>query len=141
MIGGGWEPNWCMRLQCGRQCSTYSRRSLTLTSTDQRMSPPTTRGVFIVIEGLDKSAKSTQAARLLERIQSTTKAVLLKFPGITVPLTTVTISYEYLIRPHDSNRKDDRRVSTLRIRARRPRHPPPLLRQPLGTRVRPSIPP
>jgi len=43
-----------------------------------------TRGAFIVIEGLDKSGKSTQAARLLERIQSTTadtnEAVLLKFP-------------------------------------------------------------
>lgn len=52
---------------------------------------PTARGAFIVIEGLDRSGKSTQAARLLNRIQSTTtdatslgcppKAVLLKFPG------------------------------------------------------------
>ena len=39
-------------------------------------------------------------------------------------------------RPHDRDRKDDRRLSTLRIRPRRPRHPPPLLRQPMGTRVR-----
>ena len=40
------------------------------------------RGAFIVIEGLDRSGKSTQAARLLERLQATSKSVqLLKFPG------------------------------------------------------------
>lgn len=58
------------------------------------MAPPTTtRGAFIVIEGLDRSGKTTQAARLFDRIQSTTtdaaptppKAVLLKFPGKEPP--------------------------------------------------------
>ena len=40
------------------------------------------RGAFIVIEGLDRSGKSTQSARLLERLQATSKPVqLLKFPG------------------------------------------------------------
>ena len=40
------------------------------------------RGAFIVIEGLDRSGKSTQAARLLERLGATSKlAQLLKFPG------------------------------------------------------------
>ena len=56
------------------------------------MPSTTTRGAFIVIEGLDKSGKTAQAGRLLNRIQpwSTTdvpspqappKAVLLNFPG------------------------------------------------------------
>ena len=40
------------------------------------------RGAFIVIEGLDRSGKSTQAARLLERLEAASKSVqLLKFPG------------------------------------------------------------
>ncbi|KAF9244168.1 thymidylate kinase [Melanogaster broomeanus] len=58
------------------------------------MSPPN-RGAFIVIEGLDRSGKSTQAARLLARIQaesspcqpgdseSPCSAVLIKFPDRT----------------------------------------------------------
>ena len=43
------------------------------------------------------------------------------------------------IRPDDSDRQDDRRVLALRIRARRPCHSPPLLRQQMGTRVRPFL--
>lgn len=40
------------------------------------------RGAFIVIEGLDRSGKSTQAARLLARLEGTSKPVqLIKFPG------------------------------------------------------------
>jgi len=40
------------------------------------------RGAFIVIEGLDRSGKSTQAVRLLERLEAASKVVqLLKFPG------------------------------------------------------------
>ena len=40
------------------------------------------RGAFIVIKGLDRSGKSTQAARLLERPRAASKSVqLLKFPG------------------------------------------------------------
>lgn len=42
----------------------------------------TKRGAFIVIEGLDRSGKSTQAAALLGRLQdSQISAKLLKFPG------------------------------------------------------------
>lgn len=76
-------------------------------SPDLRLSNPTlhlisalmttpARGAFIVIEGLDRSGKSTQAARLFDRIQSVgtdapssgspPKAVLLKFPGQYPPL-------------------------------------------------------
>jgi len=144
------------------------------------MSPPA-RGAFIVIEGLDRSGKSTQVARLVDRIQSATttagvppvKAVALKFPGESPPfpattpfLTTdadapftttrsfslstptghiaIAIAHPNSVarrttracRPNDSDRKDDRRVSALRSRARRPRRPPPLFRQQMGTRVR-----
>jgi adenylylsulfate kinase-like enzyme len=46
---------------------------------------PTTmskRGAFIVIEGLDRSGKSTQAAALLRKLQdSQVSAKLIKFPG------------------------------------------------------------
>ncbi|KAF9225790.1 thymidylate kinase [Gyrodon lividus] len=61
------------------------------------MSPPN-RGVFVVIEGLDRSGKSTQAARLLSRVQSEAaqcqppdseprcSAVLIKFPDRTTAI-------------------------------------------------------
>lgn len=40
------------------------------------------RGAFIVIEGLDKSGKSTQVEALLRRLQeSQASAKLIKFPG------------------------------------------------------------
>lgn len=40
------------------------------------------RAPFIVIEGLDRSGKSTQASILLERLESCGKLVkLFKFPG------------------------------------------------------------
>ena len=42
------------------------------------------RGVFIVIEGLDRSGKSTQAAALVSRLEETgISAKLMKFPGQT----------------------------------------------------------
>jgi dTMP kinase len=41
------------------------------------------RGAFIVLEGLDRSGKTTQTTKLLERIQKTGKPCkLIKFPGI-----------------------------------------------------------
>lgn len=41
-----------------------------------------TRGAFIVIEGLDRSGKSTQTARLVERLEREGCTVKLhKFPG------------------------------------------------------------
>lgn len=41
-----------------------------------------TRGAFIVVEGLDRSGKSTQVALLEERLKAAGLAVrLVKFPG------------------------------------------------------------
>ena len=41
-----------------------------------------TRGAFIVLEGLDRSGKTTQTAKLVQRIQSLGKECkLIKFPG------------------------------------------------------------
>ncbi|KAH0836492.1 thymidylate kinase [Lanmaoa asiatica] len=64
---------------------------------------PSARGAFIVIEGLDRSGKSTQAVRLIDRIQSTTtdsassgsppKAVLLKFPDRTTAIGKMIDAY------------------------------------------------
>lgn len=49
------------------------------------VSPPTSlmaRGAFIVIEGLDRSGKSTQALRLKERLEvENVRVKLIKFPG------------------------------------------------------------
>jgi dTMP kinase len=55
------------------------------------MMPCVTRGLFVVIEGLDRSGKTTQAAALLERLTSSegVPAKLLKIPG-----TCDTTSYE-----------------------------------------------
>jgi dTMP kinase len=40
------------------------------------------RGAFIVLEGLDRSGKSTQVAKLVDRLNQTGhKARLQKFPG------------------------------------------------------------
>ncbi len=47
-----------------------------------RISKMTKRGAFIVIEGLDRSGKSTQAATLLKRLQDAqSPAKLINFPG------------------------------------------------------------
>lgn len=40
------------------------------------------RGAFIVIEGLDRSGKSTQADVLTKKLQEIGQAKLLKFPGL-----------------------------------------------------------
>ncbi|KAI6149242.1 thymidylate kinase [Pisolithus tinctorius] len=57
----------------------------------------TSRGAFIVIEGLDRSGKSTQAAILQSRLQgpeqSTTKAVLIKFPDRTTTIGKMIDAY------------------------------------------------
>ncbi|KAJ8585933.1 hypothetical protein M405DRAFT_864999 [Rhizopogon salebrosus TDB-379] len=61
----------------------------------------TKRGAFIVIEGLDKSGKSTQASLLLHRLQdpqdveATTppKVVLLKFPDRTTSIGKMIDAY------------------------------------------------
>jgi len=52
------------------------------------------RGAFVVIEGLDRSGKSTQAARLLGRLQAASKSVqLLKFPDRSTPIGQLIDSY------------------------------------------------
>lgn len=44
--------------------------------------PPTSRGLFIVLEGLDRSGKSTQCELLIQRLQAQGRAVKgWKFPG------------------------------------------------------------
>ncbi|KIJ65233.1 hypothetical protein HYDPIDRAFT_89037 [Hydnomerulius pinastri MD-312] len=61
--------------------------------------PPPTRGAFIVIEGLDRSGKSTQASRLLTTIQesqpskSVSNAVLIKFPDRTTAIGKMIDAY------------------------------------------------
>ena len=45
---------------------------------------PAGRGAFIVLEGLDRSGKSTQVSRLAEEVAKVGKAVLVqKFPGMS----------------------------------------------------------
>lgn len=115
--------------------------------------PTSRRGAFIVIEGLDRSGKSTQAAKLISWLSCTNANVeLIKFPGQCVsgsyqaqPLLTPLSRYAAaLLRnrdpgswdsPHHADRHDDRRVPALAVRPRRPRRPPPLLREPVGARV------
>ncbi|KAA1468999.1 thymidylate kinase [Dentipellis sp. KUC8613] len=58
------------------------------------MSSSKKRGAFIVIEGLDRSGKSTQAATLVERLQAERIAVQLhKFPDRTTPIGRMIDSY------------------------------------------------
>lgn len=48
----------------------------------------TERGLFIVLEGLDRSGKSTQVDRLLNRLNKDgRRAVLQKFPGASSPIS------------------------------------------------------
>ncbi|KAI5124216.1 hypothetical protein M0805_005066 [Coniferiporia weirii] len=52
------------------------------------------RGVFIVIEGLDRSGKSTQAAALLARLEhANIPAKLMKFPDRTTPIGKMIDAY------------------------------------------------
>ncbi|EJD07376.1 thymidylate kinase [Fomitiporia mediterranea MF3/22] len=52
------------------------------------------RGAFIVIEGLDRSGKSTQAASLLSRLQqSNIPTKLMKFPDRTTPIGKMIDAY------------------------------------------------
>lgn len=99
------------------------------------------RGAFIVIEGLDRSGKSTQVALLEQRFKAEGRPVrLVKFPGeqCSRPCTrSGSLMKITHARPHNTHWQDDRRVSPLPVRDGRPRHPSPLLRQPLGARVSP----
>ncbi|KLO07433.1 thymidylate kinase [Schizopora paradoxa] len=52
------------------------------------------RGAFIVIEGLDRSGKSTQAAALVSRLEETgVSAKLMKFPDRTTPIGRMIDAY------------------------------------------------
>jgi len=51
------------------------------------MPPKPPRGLFVVFEGLDRSGKSTQVARLVERLeQSGTKVKSCRFPGMSLSI-------------------------------------------------------
>jgi dTMP kinase len=73
------------------------------------------RGAFIVIEGLDRSGKSTQASLLRDRLQdsqdagaTTPKAVLLKFPDRTTAIGKMIEAYL-----HSESELDDRAIHLL----------------------------
>jgi thymidylate kinase len=76
------------------------------------------RAPFIVIEGLDRSGKSTQAALLLARFEAAgLPAKLIKFPGTQSDLPNTHRESDGILqhRPHDGHRSDDKRVPTVRI--------------------------
>lgn len=64
------------------------------------------RGIFIVIEGLDRSGKTTQTALLYDALKAAGIAVnLLKFPGNTHASNALRPAE--MIRQDDFHRKDD----------------------------------
>lgn len=69
------------------------------------------RAPFIVIEGLDRSGKSTQTALLLAQMEAAgMPAKLLKFPGIYLPVIRhhpENLIPKYLSRSHNSDWTDD----------------------------------
>src|SRR6267142_2419866 len=122
------------------------------------------RGAFIVIEGLDRAGKTTQTELLAEHLATTTGLSVSrrKFPGEQQKTThkrqtptNPTLSYPqcspcqptdlplfpfYSLslspRSHDGHRQADQRVPQRVVRPRRPRDPPSLLREPMGSRAR-----
>lgn len=70
------------------------------------------RGAFIVIEGLDRSGKTTQTSLLLDRLEMKGKQVkLIKFPGqFTVDRRVLDANGALLNRSHDANWQDDRQL-------------------------------
>jgi len=57
-------------------------------------SPAKRRAPFIVIEGLDRSGKTTQTSKLHSRLtENGVDATLVKFPGTSSPLFPWTIVY------------------------------------------------
>jgi thymidylate kinase len=62
------------------------------------------RAAFIVIEGLDRSGKSTQVALLRDLLEASEKPVkVLKFPGqqflTTIPLSLITVWWKQTAAP------------------------------------------
>ena len=68
------------------------------------------RGAFIVLEGLDRSGKSTQAALLADHLKKEGVDVkLMKFPGQhahSFPSRRLIVTCSQN-RPHDTDRQDD----------------------------------
>jgi hypothetical protein len=80
------------------------------------------RGALIVIEGLDRSGKTTQSARLVARLEEAGHNVnLIKFPGQSLVTMFPTLLVHFLCNYCHSSRsyntywKDDRFISTLTI--------------------------
>jgi thymidylate kinase len=94
------------------------------------------RGAFIVIEGLDRSGKSTQAALLRQTLQENGhNVVLIKFPGKFLGPCRLNSAHADS-RQDNAYRSDDRLVPPLTIKSRRPHHSSPFLSQPVGAGVR-----
>ena len=64
------------------------------------------RGAFIVIEGLDRSGKSTQADVLTKKLKELSQAKLLKFPGLLTSAASAQYSFGQS-RQDDFYREDD----------------------------------
>ncbi len=72
------------------------------------------RGAFIVIEGLDRSGKTSQTTQLKERLMKQGKKVeLIKFPGLSPPFRTRRHA-QSAFRKNYKNWRNDQRVSTKR---------------------------
>jgi len=148
MLNSKKHNTWACTLQGDAKCRTmlwYDCRSIAIMPTTHE-SPHVTspmglqkRAPFVVIEGLDRSGKTTQINLLHSRLESVgTRTRLLKFPGM-YPLISV---WKYLYwrrcsplhdtrrnlywnikRSNNCYRKDDRFIFTLSVWARRSRHP------------------
>ena len=67
--------------------SASSSKSMTSTS-------PVTRGAFIVLEGVDRCGKTTQVARLVERLaQDSSSVQAMRFPDRTTPIGRIINEY------------------------------------------------
>ena len=62
--------------------NSYPLRRLVIYDSARTMTSGARRGAFIVIEGLDRSGKSTQSSAILARLHThAIPAKLIKFPG------------------------------------------------------------
>lgn len=95
-----------------------------------------TRGVLIVIEGLDRAGKSTQCERLCKRLEQQGRPVRsLKFPSKPLPTSRHWTNRGFdraWIRSFDNYWLLYRCLSAQRIRTWRSLHTPSFLCQPLG---------
>ena len=77
------------------------------------------RAPFIVIEGLDRSGKTTQTERLHKRLQDAKiDAKVLKFPGQFSASCCFQSLIDLCERQNNSDRKDDRLVLAFYVRTR-----------------------